>query len=51
MEQLLLCPCISLQRGMQDLPRIQVTVLFAELRATEENSLNDEYSERKASRG
>lgn len=36
------------QKGMQDPPRIQVTVLFAELRATEENSLNDEYSERKA---
>ena len=48
-EQCLLCPCISLKRGMQELPCAQVTVLFAELRATGEASLHDKYSERKAS--
>lgn len=50
LEPLLLCPCTSLQRGMQILPRVQVTALFAELRAAEENSLH-EYSERKANLG
>lgn len=49
MEQFLLCLRISVIRGMQELPCAQVTLLFAELRAAAEASLNEKYSKRKAS--
>lgn len=45
------CPQCQLPAPLQVLPRVQVTVLFAELRAIEESSLHNEYSERRDSLG